>query len=64
MVAMKQLVNEIETLPTECLQEVMNFVEYLKLRTLRTLPETMVYAETSLAKDWNTPEEDKAWADL
>ena len=64
MATMKQLVNEIEALPIECLQEVMSFVEYLKLRTLKTLPETMVYAEASLAKDWNTPEEDEAWANL
>ena len=64
MVAMKQLVNDIEALPAECMQEVVSFVEYLKLRTLKTLPETMVFAESALEKDWNTPEEDKAWEDL
>ena len=64
MVAMKQLVNEIEALPTECLQELVGFVENLKLRTSKILPETVAYAESSLAKDWNTPEEDEAWADL
>jgi hypothetical protein len=26
--------------------------------------ETMLLAEASLAKDWNTPDEDAAWADL
>ena len=64
MVAMKQVVREIETLPEECLQEVMSFVEYLKIRTLKTIPETMTLTETSLAKDWNSPEEDEAWASL
>ena len=64
MLAMKQLVNEIETLPAEYLPEVMNYVEYLKLRRLKTIPDTMLLSETSLAKDWNTPEEDEAWASL
>ena len=54
----------METLPAECLWEVMAFVEHLKLRTLKTLPDAMVLSETSLAKDWNTPEEDEAWANL
>jgi hypothetical protein len=30
----------------------------------KAIPETMLMSETSLAKDWNTTEEDKAWANL
>jgi len=28
------------------------------------IPETMLLSEAALAKEWNTPEEDEAWASL
>jgi hypothetical protein len=31
---------------------------------MRDIPATMLLSEAVLAKDWDTPEEDKAWADL
>jgi hypothetical protein len=62
MIAINQLINEIETLPSEYLQEVMQFV--LKLKHLKNIPETAMLSEKSLAKDWDTPEEDEAWANL
>jgi len=34
------------------------------IQTLPKIPETMLLSEASLAKDWDTPEEDKAWAGL
>ena len=64
MIAINQLINEIETLPSESFQEIMDFVAYLKLKHLKNIPETMILSEKSLAKDWDTPEEDEAWADL
>ena len=64
MIAMNQLINEIESLPSECFQELMDFVEYLRMKQLKNIPETMILSEKSLAKDWDTPEEDEAWADL
>ena len=64
MIAMNQLVNKIESLPPECLQELMDFVEYLRLKHLKSIPETMILSEKSLAEYWDTPEEDEAWADL
>ena len=64
MIAINQLINEIETLPSECLQEIMDFVGYLRVKKLRDIPETMILSEKSLSKDWDTPEEDEAWADL
>jgi hypothetical protein len=64
MVAIKQVFNEIETLPTEHFQEVLDFVGYLKSKSLKKTTETMLLSEFSLAKDWNTAEEDEAWADL
>ena len=64
MTGINQLINEIETLPSEYFQEIMDFVSYLKLKHLKNIPETMILSEKSLAKDWDTPEEDEAWANL
>ena len=64
MTVINQIINEIETLPLECFQEIMDFVGYLKLKQLKNIPETMILSEKSLSKDWDTPEEDEAWANL
>ena len=64
MIAINQLMSEIETLPSECFQEIMDFVGYLRLKQLRNIPETMLLSEKSLSKDWDTSEEDEAWANL
>ena len=58
------LIQEIENLPTTCLGEVINFISWIKQRKLSQIAETMLLSEASLAKEWNTPEEDEAWASL
>ena len=58
------LLQEIETLPASCLGEVVDFVTWIKHRKFSQIPETMLLSEASLSKDWDTPEEDKAWAGL
>ena len=58
------LLQEIETLPANCIAEVVDFVAWIKQRKLSRIPETMLLSETSLSKDWYTPEEDEAWASL
>jgi len=58
------LLREIETLPASSLDEVVNFVGWIKYRKLSQVSETMLLSEASLSKDWDTPEEDKAWAGL
>jgi hypothetical protein len=58
------LLQEIETLPTACVGEVTDFVAWIKQRKLSQLPETMLLSEAALSKDWDTPEEDAAWANL
>ena len=60
----EQVIREIESLPTELYSELMGFVGYLKYRYLNSIPDTMILSEKSLAENWDTPEEDKAWADL
>jgi len=64
MIAKNKLIHEIESLPAECIEEVMDFVGYIKLKRLRNVPGTMLITEKVLAKDWNTAEEDAAWANL
>jgi hypothetical protein len=58
------LLHEIETLPEQCIGEVVDFVAWIKHRKLSQIPETMLLSETALSKDWDTPEEDEAWTDL
>jgi hypothetical protein len=58
------LLHEINTLPAECLGEVVDFVEYVKRKQLKKIPETMFLSEVSLAREWDTPEEDEAWRNL
>ena len=58
------LLQEIETLPAACVSEVVDFVAWIKQRKLSQIPETMLLSEASLSKDWDTPEEDEAWANL
>ena len=64
MAAANQLINEIETLPPDYIQEVMTFIKYLKYKKMPCAPETMLLSERTLAKDWDTPEEDDLWANL
>jgi hypothetical protein len=35
-----------------------------KTPKLSQIPETMLLSEIALPKDWDTPEEDEAWANL
>jgi hypothetical protein len=58
------LLREIETLPASYIGEVTDFVEWIKHRKLSSKHETMLLSEASLSRDWDTPEEDDAWAGL
>jgi len=58
------LQKEIETLPAAILDDVIDFVAWIKQRKLSQIPETMLLGEAVLSKDWDTPEEDEAWDSL
>jgi hypothetical protein len=64
MTQQAELLKEIETLPANCVGEVVDFVAWIKQRKLLQIPETMLLSETALSKDWDTPEEDAAWTSL
>jgi hypothetical protein len=50
------------TIPKEYCNRLSPVVEVIVLP--KRIPDTMLMSEKSLAKDWNTPEEDEAWKTL
>lgn len=72
VVTVDQIDERLKKLPPEKLVVVYDFVSYLIERmteqSLFDAPsealQTMIASEAVLARDWNRPEEDLAWADL
>jgi hypothetical protein len=58
------LIGEIEQVPESYLDEILDFVHFLKTKILRERIDTAVASESSLRKDWLLPEEDEAWQGL
>ncbi|HIV02679.1 MAG TPA: DUF2281 domain-containing protein [Candidatus Aphodoplasma excrementigallinarum] len=59
------LMKEIELLSPLMVEEVYDYVTYLKFKRQPKETREIAYAsEQSLAKEWLLPEEDAAWADL
>jgi hypothetical protein len=58
------LLHEIDTLPVECLGEIVDFITYVKQKQIKKISETMILSEASLSREWNTLEEDEAWRNL
>jgi hypothetical protein len=61
----KELIaREIEQVPEPLLEEVLDFVRFLKTKRDPEKLEISLLSESSLKKDWLKPEEDEAWRDL
>jgi len=58
------LINEIEQVPEPFLDEVLDFVHFLKTKIIKEGLATAIASESSLKKDWLKPEEDEAWQNL
>ena len=58
------LLNEIEQVPEPLLDEVLDFIHFLKTKIVRERLDTAIASETSLRKDWMKPAEDEAWQNL
>ena len=58
------LIHEIEQVPDFLLDEVIDFVHFLKTKAITEKLDTAIASESSLKKDWLKPEEDKAWQNL
>lgn len=71
-VSIPEIVERLRQLPSDKLGVVYDFVSYLlekqevasKGRRGAEATETMIASEMALKRDWDTPEEDAAWADL
>jgi hypothetical protein len=58
------ILKEIEMVPEPCLEEILDFVRFLKEKSSRKRMETAILSESVLARDWLRLEEDEAWGDL
>lgn len=58
------LIREIDELPADLLQEVLDFVRFLKSQAVKERLETAILSEQVLGRDWLRPEEEEAWSDL
>jgi hypothetical protein len=58
------LLQEIDQVPETILEEVLDFLRFLKTKQMPAPPETSLLSESSLAKDWLRPEEEVAWRNL
>lgn len=61
----QELIRELKSAPEPLLNEVLNFVCFLKGKTLPgEARATALVSEDILARDWLSAEEDEAWKDL
>jgi len=64
MTSRELLLREIPQTPELILAEVCHYLEFLKTKPPDDTFNGLAVSESALAKDWNTPEEDAAWANL
>lgn len=58
------VISEIEKVPEPFLDEVLDFIHFLKSKIIKEKFDTAIASESSLKKDWLRPEEDEAWQSL
>ncbi len=58
------LITEIEKVPEQYIDQVLDFVQFLKIKIIGEKINTAAISESSLRKDWLRPEEDEAWENL
>lgn len=58
------LISELGKVPEPFLDEVLDFVQFLKTKIIKERLDIAIASESSLKKDWLRPEEDKAWQGL
>lgn len=62
---MSELIHkEVSAMPEPMQREVYDFARFLRFKKEDESFNGLLLSETALAKDWNTPEEDAAWANL
>jgi hypothetical protein len=58
------LISELAKVPEPFLDEILDFVHFLKTKVIKEKLDTAIASELSLKKDWLRPEEDEAWQSL
>ena len=64
MTIREQIPEEIATLPEAYIEEILDFIRFLKEKLMKDKIAASVLSESSLDKDWLSPEEDEAWRHL
>jgi hypothetical protein len=64
MTSRELLMKEIPQTPEPILKEVYHYLRLLKAQQVEDRFNGLAASESVLARDWNTPEEDAAWANL
>lgn len=64
MSTMQLIEREIAALPEPQQREVYDFARFLRIKTQDDQFDGLLASETVLARDWDSPEEDAAWANL
>ncbi len=60
----EMVISEIEKTPDYLLDEVLDFIGYLKSKKIKYGMEYAIASESSLKKDWLRSEEEEAWRHL
>jgi hypothetical protein len=60
----EKILQETENAPDRILAEVLDYLQYLKVKHQQGVMETALLSEPILTEDWLKPEEDAAWQDL
>ncbi|MFQ5863775.1 MAG: DUF2281 domain-containing protein [bacterium] len=58
------ILKELEEVPEEHLEAVIDFIKFLKNKSIQEKFDITLASESSLKKDWLRPEEDDAWHNL
>lgn len=58
------IISELNNLSENLIEEILDYINFLKSKSLKEKTELTLMSESSLRKDWLKPEEDKAWQDL
>jgi len=58
------LLKEIEEVSEPILDELIDFIQFLKTKTMQENLSITIASESTLRRDWLRPEEDEAWQGL
>ena len=64
MSTQEMIQKEVENLPEALQREVYDFARFLREKSAHDLFNGLALSASALRKDWDSPEEDAAWASL